>query len=390
MKRLILILYVFMIMSSVYSLDFEPPLGWRLVTIAPTENVGTSAFFPLNYNWRTNLSQTIYFQEEMVVTAGYISHLKLYFTGHGDIPADINVSFWMANIPVTKKTFISTTDWIPFNQFTQVWISKPFPDVNLAGAREIMVELDNPFYYTGGNLVLMGQRNRTDVNYSSANVWTISTVGENRTMRVHNDGAVIHPHSPGFGTRVNGFPHVGFGFAPAGTVSGKISLPSGFSIPEEGIAIAEVGGNNSVQTDGEGYFSISGIPMENLGLRASLLGFDDLDSGVLENWNIDTYGHLYLEWNPTMSNLNYFKVSGKVVFEDRGHGSEGIQVSLTGYIDMSIETESDGSFTFERVWDQHTYELKVSNQRYYTYTRQIIVDGAEHSNLDIILKERIM
>jgi hypothetical protein len=207
---------------------------------------------------RTNISQTIYFQEEIGLTAGMITNLALKFAGVGDIRADIEVSFWLANIPETKTTFNTATDWITYNQFTAVWVETPLPNVHLAGERIVNIELHTPFHYTGGNIALMSHRHRTVFGYNTENVWTISTIGTNRTIRAHSDTIVLNPQVPPIGTVVDGFPHIAFGFTPAGTVyftvSGKIVLED-TGEGAEGIQVSLIGDEELyIETDSDGLF----------------------------------------------------------------------------------------------------------------------------------------
>jgi hypothetical protein len=352
------------------------------VSIAPASDNGTSPIVPLSYNWQTNLSQTIYLQSEIGFTGGSISHLVYEFTGFGDIPNDVPVSLWIANVPVAKTAFTSNSDWIPFAQFTRIWNAQPLPEVNLLGQRFIYIELPAPFVYTGGNLVVMSHRHSTPTSYNSGNVWTMHTLGANRTIRFQTDNLPINPQQPPNGTRIAGFPHLRLIYIPAIRVSGTISLESPHTIPTSGVRISVLGSNRSVQSNSAGVFSIDNIPFTNNGIRASLVGFDSELSGVISDWTVDADGLFVKNWNATLDALESSVISGTVILNDTDAPVTGANVTLTPVnTDESVQTTTTaaGLYSFSNVFDTNSYTLVFSHPGYDTLTRQVTISGLTHT-----------
>jgi hypothetical protein len=383
MKFLLLFICILAINLSAQGINMSDfPAGSQLVSIAPANNNGTSPTVPVSYNWQTNLSQTIYLQSEIGFTGGSISHLVYEFTGFGDIPDDVPVSMWLANIPATKTEFAGNGDWIPFAQFTRIWNAQPLPEVNLSGQRFIYIELSTSFAYTGGNLVVMSHKLSTTTTYNSGNVWTMHTLGANRTIRFQTDNLPINPQQPPNGTRIAGFPHLRLIYTPAIKVSGTISLESPHTIPTSGVRISVVGSNRSIQSNAAGVYSIDNIPLINTGIRASLVGFESELSGVIDDWTVDSDGLFVKTWNATLVGLESSVISGTVILNDTDAPVTGATVTLTPVnTEESVQTTTTaaGLYSFSNVFDTNSYTLVFSHPGYDTLTRQVIIVGLTHT-----------
>ncbi|MDZ4122003.1 MAG: choice-of-anchor D domain-containing protein, partial [Candidatus Cloacimonadaceae bacterium] len=105
--------------------------------------------------------------------------------------------------------------WIPSTQLTQVF------DGNvdyLSGQNTIMIPLQVPFTYTGGNLVMMVNRPMDTQYFSSMDTFASQTVGTNRSLKVQSDGTLFDPANPPAGAALSGqFPKTSIHIAPLGT-----------------------------------------------------------------------------------------------------------------------------------------------------------------------------
>jgi len=213
---------------------------------------------PFDYWYRNNVSQTIYLADEMQVPGGYIHEITYRFTGAGDVPAnDTDVVIYMTNS--TKSAFATTTDWLPYAEFDLVY-SGPLP-VSASGTRDIVITLDEPFFYTGDNLVLLTRR-VWGTDYGSGNRW-ISTgrpLTPNRVITRQSDSInFATPANWGTGGRSNNVTNVKFAILPY-----VITYPI-FDITPKDFAFGEVMFTSEPITN---VYSITNIGAETLTIES--------------------------------------------------------------------------------------------------------------------------
>jgi hypothetical protein len=113
----------------------------------------------------TNVTQMIYLESELGVARGNITHLvyELFHSINGGgfitlLPEQLpEFRIWMAH---TSESMFADVAWIPFSQFSSnnVFTGRvPAIITDAFGSKRIVIELDEPFNYTGGNLAVMTQ-----------------------------------------------------------------------------------------------------------------------------------------------------------------------------------------------------------------------------------------
>jgi hypothetical protein len=167
--------------------SIEDETGGLRVDLLPTtaefKYVGDNAsttwdrFFPISYRFETNVSQTIYLENQIGFT-GTITHLAWDFRGHGDVPANIPVEIWMGH--TTNSTFSTGNDWVPTSDMIRVF--QGFFPVDFSGISEVAIRLNTPFVYTGGNLVVMAYKPFVADYYDEANGFKTTNVGVERSL----------------------------------------------------------------------------------------------------------------------------------------------------------------------------------------------------------------
>ena len=100
-----------------------------------------------------NYSQEIYLGSEITDgggSAGFITKIRFYYAGGAAVFSNWNN--WTVYLGNTSKTeFANTTDWVPAASMAQVFSGIiPIP---VAGTW-VELALQNPFYYSGGNIVV--------------------------------------------------------------------------------------------------------------------------------------------------------------------------------------------------------------------------------------------
>lgn len=104
---------------------------------------------PFDFYYRYSLFETLYYPDELN-TAGYIEAITIYNNFISEVNSSGHIQFWLG---VTDLPDLSS-GWIPSTQLTSVFNrSVVFP----AGQNAVRLDLNTPFLYTGGNLVLLAR-----------------------------------------------------------------------------------------------------------------------------------------------------------------------------------------------------------------------------------------
>lgn len=127
----------------------DPASGW------------SSWAYPFNFYYADFVTETIYLASEIQAMSGEIQALA-YYNDFGTAQT-APVQIWMKN---TDAPNVSST-WLTWDGYQPVF------DGNIvcpAGRNEILITLETPFSYTGGNLAIRTSRS-WDENWVSGNVW---------------------------------------------------------------------------------------------------------------------------------------------------------------------------------------------------------------------------
>ncbi|MCL2064557.1 MAG: S8 family serine peptidase [Candidatus Cloacimonetes bacterium] len=167
------------------------PQGMNEIVVGNPGSTSLSNESYVNYNYHDSISQTIYYENELI--PGTIYQMTVRFTGATQIvPAGIVVKLYMTT--TTQSTFSSNTNWIPFANFTEVF-SGPLP-VNSLGTYNIEIILDTPFEYEADNLVVMAIKDHNGW-YGQNNRFQYTPIsGQNRTIHWRSDTAGSPPTNP--------------------------------------------------------------------------------------------------------------------------------------------------------------------------------------------------
>jgi hypothetical protein len=146
-------------------------------------------YIPLNTYYRYSYTQQI-FDAELLGAPGKITQIAFNYI-FGTANPKNNQTIYLAH--TTKNTFTGATDWIPISEFTPVYTGT----INYNNANTwFTIELDEPFEYTGGNLVLAYLNNHGDYLGSNPTFNVHSTTGI-KTLNYRVDGSTpINPAAP--------------------------------------------------------------------------------------------------------------------------------------------------------------------------------------------------
>lgn len=239
------------------------PAGTIVVTIGDGSQ---NARKPIDFYYKNSLFQTIYQASEF--TAGGVMTDITFYNNFTTNLTDKPTKIWLG---LTDQTDLSA-GWIPSTQLTLVYdglVTYP------SGPNNIIITLQTPFPFAGGNLVMMVNRPMDTQFFSSADNFLCQTVGTNRSRNVQSDGTLYDPANPPTTSTLSGqFPKTSFSFVAAGTNPQFAISPQSHDFGQKIINttstrsfnIMNVGGGttplviNSITITGSPFFTLQNLP----------------------------------------------------------------------------------------------------------------------------------
>ncbi|MDY0128500.1 MAG: CARDB domain-containing protein, partial [Candidatus Cloacimonadaceae bacterium] len=177
--------------------------------IGDAESSSTTNYMPFNVWYKNSVAETIYMAHEMQMASGTINAIIYYNTFTQDV--NIPVKIWMAHSTETVNSA-----WLPFENYSLVFDGTVlFPQ----GVNAVVIPLQTPFEYTGGNLAVRTNRVMDTQYYSSSDkfYYTSDSSYPNRSRYYYNDTTVMDPTDPiltNNGTQSSYIPNTAFIVAP--------------------------------------------------------------------------------------------------------------------------------------------------------------------------------
>ncbi|HPI25543.1 MAG TPA: choice-of-anchor J domain-containing protein, partial [Candidatus Cloacimonadota bacterium] len=161
---------------------------------------------PWEFFYKNSLFQCLYYPNEMGIVGNItaISFYNNFVTNLTSTP----VKLWLG---ITTAADLSA-GWVDPTSLTLVYDGTlNFP----TGANTIIVPLQTPFAYPGGNLVLYANRPMDTQYYSSSDDFQAQTIGNNRARKLVSDSTTYDPMAPSAaGTLTGTFPKTTFIMTP--------------------------------------------------------------------------------------------------------------------------------------------------------------------------------
>jgi len=347
---------------------------------------------PFNLPYWQSLNQTIYYQEELlpglITSIGYNFSRGGSVAGSGGYPdSEKAIKIWMKS--TDKAVFTSITDFSPYVDFILVF-DGTIP-INIEGINDITIELDTPFSYVGGNLIVMTQRMHEEVSYSQLNTWhSTATAGQYRSISFYENATPIADISEGFPffTNLNTTRHslipnttLCINTGPFATLEGHITdISTGEPLPDVQISIDGI--THVVFTDAEGNYYFPYIDSDDIRVTAIKHGY------ITIHTEITTLPEQTYTLDMQMTSIPTVTINGIVLALDTLLSVAEATVSLEGYADYGTITLEDGSFTFYEVFANEIYTLRVIAQHFQGYIDEnIVVESSPLTLPDILLNE---
>ncbi|MCC6185712.1 MAG: hypothetical protein IT256_01025, partial [Chitinophagaceae bacterium] len=228
-----------------------PDIAKAQSTLTIGTSTSTTSYFPIYTFYGSNYSQSTYLASEIVAagatsgTPGFINSISWYrtsyYSGWTTLCKDWVV--YMGN--VSKTTFSTTTDWVPYSSLTEVFNGT----FTTTGTGWVTITFPTPFYWDGSsNLVVAVDENTP--GYTSTMPWRYTSRTDRRSIGAYSDGSNPNPASPptsGYSfPSLNGTPNIQLSYTAAtpcsGTTVGGTTAASATTLcPGESVGLTVTG-----------------------------------------------------------------------------------------------------------------------------------------------------
>ena len=327
---------------------------------------------PVHLFYRTSLFERIFLSEE-INAAGSITQLVFYNSFANDI-LDTPTMIWLGECLENDLT----GGWIPSSRLYPVFdglVDYPI------GQNTITINLQNPYPYQGGNLVLLVFKPWQDVYTVNNNNFLADTVGDNRSLFSYNHNTNINPNGPP-PTGVTGqFPKTTFVIDTAGTGSLSGYVRQG-ATPLEGALVSIADSPVYRFTDETGAYSFPYLQAGNYIVQAEKTGYQTLMQAI----GLSSGQSLSLDFN--LDALPQYFVMGRVVGSDNpALGIAGAEVRINGYANFECTTDDAGSFFLPAIYANRSYTYTISSPGYQTLNGAFNLGNTDLDLGDLILSE---
>jgi len=373
--------------TAVYTLAESEPSASISVSPGPNQiiNIGQDTtngyYLPINFWYKSSLTQTIYMAEEINVHAvpmQMINRILYYNTFTTDV-YDKPIQIWMG----TTEENDLVAGWIPSTELMLVYDGLlDFP----SGENKIIIELEEEYPYDGtDNLVLMVKRPLDNQYYSSSDRFFYTSTPDfpNRTRYLYSDTENFNPANPPSGTLSDSTPNTGIQ-----VITVDMGSLAGYVYDEEDQPVAEavvsVEGNNlTAITNSEGFFVFPSMFEGTHTVIVSKFGYYNT---VMEGVVVQEYETTHISMN--ISSLPVVNVTGRIVSSCQPDiGLEGAYLFLEGYSHYETISNNDGTFVLSNVFADRNYNLVVQSDDHPYFVDQVYVLASDLNLGDIIVRE---
>ncbi|NLM89840.1 MAG: hypothetical protein GX179_01455, partial [Candidatus Cloacimonetes bacterium] len=348
------------------------PAGAVVITIGEGNlNEGV----PWEFYYKNSLFQTLYFESEIGVI-GYITAVSFYNNFTSNL-IDKPVKLWLGTTDLANLS----SGWI-LDGLTLVYDGTlNFPN----GQNTIVVPLQTPYLYTGGNLVLYANRPMDTQYYLSTDDFKAQTVGTNRARKLYSDSVTYDPMSPSAtGTLSGTFPKTSLTFVVTGmgSLSGTVTS-SGSPVADVLIQVSNASYSFTRYTNAAGEYSFQYLPIGNYTVTASKLGYEtqSVTVTIIENQNTVQ--------NFSLVSSNTVSVSGHIVGSDQPTvGIANAHIFLDGALDYEGISNANGDFTITGVLSGNTYNYTIQAIGYADLTGTVVV-GSTNVNMGTLVMSEL-
>jgi len=192
---------------------------------------GSTIQIPINTSYNYSYSQQIFEASEITLSPGaVISSIAFEYIGTYSHMATQSVYL----THTAKSTFVNTSDFIPLSQM-QLVFSGSYHYSN--SQKWSTITFDQPFVYTGGNLVIAVAKNSGIVPLNSASFTTHAA--PNKTLHYYTDATPINPANPLTGSPLSGVLSIRNNFQLHSIETTELYFVANFEIKKFNVTVSE-------------------------------------------------------------------------------------------------------------------------------------------------------
>lgn len=356
------------------------PSTWDIFAVGNPASTSTSASLPLYFNYKNSLSETIYFEDELRLASGAISAVVYKNSFTQDLSGK-PVKIWMGQTTATNLS----DGWVPAGNYSLVFDGTvDFP----LGINEVIIPLQTPFNYTGGNILVRVYRPYEETTYNSTNYFyytSTSATHPNRSRYLYSSTVTYDPLDPsGTGYVSSNVPNTWLlvnnaVMSPEAVMQGYVYVAgSDPLVPIAGATVTLTDERYSTTTNDQGFYELRFWEAHTVTATASKDTYYNqtisalslpLGSTVTQNFNLTAMPRV--------------TVSGAVTANDFPGGLVGADISIYGTENYTAVSGAGGTFTVPDVLGSNAtlaYTIQVSKEGYQTYSNTFNVI---ESNVDL-------
>lgn len=338
--------------SPEITVDIQPEGGDEMVMIG--EGMEEAVSMPFNFYYKSGVSQIIYLRSEIGLNEGLIKKIIYPYNNASfrDVEITKPVKIYMANTVLA----VTSAGWIPQDGFTQVFDGT----VTLIkeGKGQMIITLDTPFVYTGGNLCVMNIH-PLEQNFVNGINFYLTDNADDRSILYSNDNDEFNWTQDGKTSKK--IPQTILQIAELGSCK-LVGTVKSADVAIEGAKMTLSPLGMTATTDAEGNYTFTDIPSDTYSITAVKYGY--ADSKVT---GVTVPEYQTVTRNITMTKLFKYDVSG-IVKDADGINIEGANVAISGYESHQTTTNADGAFVVANVYSANDYTIKVAKKGYNNHT----------------------
>jgi len=352
--------------------------GALVVTIGTDTTANTTSGAPTPYGtWYKNFRQQYLYKADDIFTNGGAPGL---LTALAFEVSNVNNCSPMPNYTIrlkhTQLNALTTT--FEDGDYTQVFLEDNFLPVNGWNVHTF----ETPFVWNGVDNILVDiVTSLIPGSYTqNASVYYTATTGTNTCLRYQNDSSPAANATTGTTSVNRANIRLFLSVSGMGSLSGTVTS-DGVAVPDVNVQINDTIYNTV--TNALGQYNFPYVGEGTYTVTASKVGFESqtLPATIVEDQTTT------LDFNLNASTA--VSVTGFVVGSDQPTvGLEGAQVSLTGIMNYSAETDATGHFTIPGVLSGNTYNYLVTYEGYSDLTGTVTI-GNENYNMQTLILDEI-
>lgn len=354
------------------------PQHLHAITIGTDEEI--TSHMPIKWDGFT-YNQTIYRASDFDGLTGTIEAIA--YKAHFGTPDfyDVPIKIFMG---ITNE-YSMGSGWIPAGEMELVFDGTI--DL-LNGIYDLVIPLDKPFEYNGGNITLLFYGDY-DLFYFLESGYGLNAYCSEygpAASRYLYQRILFDPYNPdnNYGTFVRYIPNTMFFFNAEGkgSVSGNVFEADG-QTPIKDARVSIQGLTNTVRTNAQGYYQFSFVDKGLQYISVKAIGYEEQTLDITITEGDDTQQDFTLTTKPSIT------VTGKVVgSNDTSVGLSGATVTLSNYANYSTITNELGEFTLTDVWGNASYDITINALGYQAFTQSIETDNEDQNLGDLMIEEQ--